>query len=117
MATKRQNSRSRSSSKRQKKEYSKILVGSVLIGVAFFIAWCCKAMDAAEDFSALSTLITSVCTLGAIALMCYAYRCKQKDRLDMEMERLRVINEMKQKYGQDFIYEEMTDVNTDYPSL
>lgn len=112
-----QNTKKKSKAKRQKKEYSKILVGSVMIGVAWFIHWCCRAMETAQDFSALETLIQYVCILGAIALMCQAYRCKQKDRLDMEMERLKTINEMKKKYGDDFVYEEMTDVNTDYPSL
>lgn len=103
--------------KEKKKEYSKILVGSVLIGVAFFIVWCCCVIDPSQNSDAFERLIQCVCGLGIIALMCYAYRCKQKDRLDMEMERLRIINEMKQKYGSDFLYEEMTDVDTNYPSI
>lgn len=102
---------------KRKKEYSKVLVGGVMIGVAWFIHWCTRAMTESGDYSALPDLIKYVCILGAIALMCYAFRCKQKDKVDIEMERLKNINEMKKKYGDDFIYEEMAEVNNDYPNF
>lgn len=117
--TRQSNTKRKSSSRktRKKKEYSKILVGSVLIGVTFFIIWCCRVIDPVQTPDAFEKLIGCVCATGMIALMCYAYRCKQKDKVDIEMERLHNINEMKKRYGEDFIFEEMTDVNTDYPSL
>ena len=45
---------------KRKKEYSKVLVGGVMIGVAWFIHWCTRAMTESGDYSALPDLIKYV---------------------------------------------------------
>lgn len=97
---------------KQKTQTSKLIVYSSLALSWAFILFVCYEMHRLCDLSPVSVIGTALVGMIATTNAAYMWRAKQEDYLRLELEKMKQLSEMKKKYGEDFILEELHEVNT-----
>lgn len=110
----------RKKKEQKKKEYSKSIVAWMIIPlfimVYCFIIFCCYMIFRTNDLSPITYIAPAI--LGAFAAICcitvkwYMWRAKQKDYVQLDIEKNKMLSRMKKEFGDDFVYQETREVET-----
>lgn len=111
MAAKNKTAHATKKAVKQKVQTSKLIVYSSLALSWAFIIFICYEMHRLCDLSPVAVIGTSLVGMIAATNAAYMWRAKQEDYLKLELEKIKRLSEMKKKYGDDFISEELHEVN------
>lgn len=111
MAAKSKTTRTMKKTAKQKMQTSKLIVYSSLALSWAFIVFICYEMHRLCDLSPVAVIGTALVGMIAATNAAYMWRAKQEDYSRLELEKMKQLSEMKKKYGDDFILEELHEVN------
>jgi hypothetical protein len=101
--------------RRNKREFSKLLVLAIVALCFSFVIWCMHAMEETGDLSPIAYLAPSLCGVLAATAIGYFSRAKAKDKADLQYEKSKQLSKLKQQYGEDFyLYREGPEEEIDY---
>ena len=92
-------------------EFSKFCVVVVLMLCACFLWFTCYEIHMTGDLSAVGYIATGVLVCLGIIVNAYMKRAYQKDLVNLEIEKAKKLTVLKKKYGDDFVYERIDDVD------
>lgn len=107
----------RTSGKREKQfalphiEFSKVSVALAFAIVIGFLVFVCYEMHRLGDLSAVGYIGGGILLCLGIIVHAYMKRAYQKDLVDLEIKKTKQLTSLKKKYGDDFVYDEIEDVN------
>lgn len=92
-------------------ECSKVCVWCTLVMVSAFLVFVCYEVHLTSDLSSIGYIATGVLVCLGMVVNAYMKRAYQKDLVELELEKTKQLTALKKKYGEDFIYERVDDVD------
>lgn len=92
-------------------ECSKLCVWCTLLLTAAFLLFVCYEVHHTGDLSAIGYVAAGVLICLGLVVNAYMKRAYQKDLVELELEKAKRLTVLKKKYGDDFVYERIDDVN------
>jgi len=99
--------------KKQKMEFSKkVTIASVVLAY-FFILFTCYEMHRLESLEPIAYIGSAIVIMLGICVRAYMKRAYQQDLVNMEVFQSAKLSELKEQYGENFVHENIEDVNLD----
>lgn len=99
--------------KQKKTEFSKkVTVASVILAYLFVI-FVCYEIHIQQNLEPIAYIGSAIVLMLGICVRAYMKRAYQQDLTYMKVNQARMLSELKQQYGDDFVYENIDDVNLD----
>ena len=98
---------------KNKKETSKIVIGSLIILTYLFVIFVCVMICIFKDLSPLTFLIPSFFGLSSVAVGFYSWKAKAENKIKLEIARIEAEEKLKNKYKSDKIKINTNDI-TDF---
>lgn len=92
-------------------ECSKLCVWCVLLLVFAFLVFVCYEVHLTGDLSAIGYIAAGILVCLGLVVKAYMKRAYQKDLVELELEKTRYLTVLKKKYGEDFVYERIDDID------
>jgi len=83
---------------KKKKEYSKIVLGSIIILTYMLVIFTCVMVAITLDLGILKVLIPSLFSLTTISVGFYSWKAKTENKYKLEIARIEKEEELKKKY-------------------
>lgn len=98
---------------KKKMEFSKkVTIACIFLAYAFVI-FVCYMMYITQNLEPVSYIGAGLVIMLAICVRAYMKRAYQKDLVYMKVNQARELSEIKREFGEDFICENIDDVNLD----
>ena len=97
--------------KRRHIECSKLCLWCVLLLVCAFLVFVCYEVHLTGDLSAIGYIAAGVLVCLGLVVKAYMKRAYQKDLVELELEKTKRLTALKKKYGEDFVYERIDDID------
>ena len=94
-------------------EFSKICVAISFLISILFIFYCCYEMHVQQNLDPISYIGGGILVCLAIIVRAYMKRAYQKDIAMIEIKKAEQLSELKEKHGEDFVYDTIEDVTLD----
>jgi len=99
--------------KRKKMEFSKKVTIAAVILAYLFIMFVCQMMYVTQDLSPVAYIGAGIVIMLAICVQAYMKRAYQQDLVNMKVNQAEALSELKMKYGENFVYENIEDIQLD----
>lgn len=83
---------------KKKKEYSKVVLGSLIILTYLLVIFTCVMVSITQDLGILRVLIPSLFSLTTIAVGFYSWKAKTENKYKLEIARIEKEEKLKKKY-------------------
>ena len=99
--------------KTKKVEFSKkVTIASVILAYLFVI-FVCYEIHIQQNLEPIAYIGSAIVIMLSICVRAYMKRAYQQDVIHMKVDQARKLSQLKQEYGDDFIYENVEDVTLD----
>jgi len=99
--------------KKKKMEFSKKVTIASIILVYLFIIFVCYEMYLTQNLEPVAYIGAGLVIMLAICVKAYMKRAYQADLVNMKVNQTEQLSELKLKYGENFIYEHIEDIQLD----
>jgi len=99
--------------RRKKMEFSKKVTIAALLLAWFFIVFVCYEMHITQNLEPVAYIGAGIVIMLAICVKAYMKRAYQADLVNMKVDQSRKLSELKIKYGENFVYENIEDIQLD----
>lgn len=103
----------RAAPKRHFVEFSKLAVTATFLLVVGFILYVCVEMHIQQNLEPVSYVGAGLLVCLGVIVRAYMKRAYQKDLVNLEIEKAKKLTQLKEKHGDDFVYEPISDVSVD----
>lgn len=83
---------------KKKKEYSKLVLGSIIVLTYLLVIFTCVMVAITLDLGILKVLIPSLFSLTTISVGFYSWKAKTENKYKLEIARIEKEEELKKKY-------------------
>ncbi len=94
-------------------EFSKVCVAVAFLLSLGFIVYVCVEMHLQQNLEPVSYIGAGLLLCLGIIVRAYMKRAYQKDLVNLELEKAKKLTQLKEKHGDDFVYEPISDVSVD----
>jgi len=98
---------------RKKMEFSKKVTIASVVLTYLFILFVCYEMHETQNLDPVAYIGAGIVIMLAICVKAYMKRAYQQDLVNMKVNQAEKLSELKAKYGENFVYENIDDVTID----
>lgn len=98
---------------KNKKPYSKCITTAIIALAYLFIIFACYEMHRLSDLSPIAYIGAGIVALLAITVRAYMKRAVQEDLTKIKLEQVEGMSKLKKEYGDDFVNEDLADIDLD----